>query len=101
MNQLSSDSRDTSARWKFARLAAVIAFIAGSVLTLSGSNLGHRARLSSELLAHEARQPASRARVIVHGTPEEISTIAARHHLTVVRQMADSAVLIANSAELT
>jgi len=78
-----------------------LALIAGSVLTLTGSAQGHRAHLSNELLSHEARQTSGRVRVIVHGTPDETSALAARHHLSLVRQLGDTAVVTVNSAELT
>jgi len=78
-----------------------IVLIAGSVLTLTGSAQGHRARLSNELLSHEARRTSGRVRVIVHGTPDETSALAARHHLSLVRQLGDTAVVTVNSTELT
>ena len=93
--------RYLSARSTSARAAALFTFVVGSVLTLSGSGAGHRAHLSFELLSHEARHTSGRVRVIVHGAPDEMAALAARHHLTIVRQLTDSAVVTVNSAELT
>jgi serine protease AprX len=90
-----------SARSTSARAAALIAFVVGSVLTLSGSGAGHRAHLSFELLSHEARRTSGRVRVIVHGAPDEMAALAARHHLSIVRQLTDSAVVTVNSSELS
>jgi len=90
-----------TARSTSARVAVALAFIAGSALTLNGSAQGHRARLSNELLSHEVRHTSGRVRVIVHGTPDETSALAARHHLSLVRQLDDAAVVTVNSAELT
>ena len=83
------------------QLVSVFVLICASALTLHGSSAGHRAHLSIDLLLHEARQTTAGARVIVHGTSEQISAIAGRHHLTVLRQMNGSAVLVADSAEIT
>src|SRR5438445_314869 len=79
------------------RFALVIALIAGSALALKGSNAEHRAHLSADLLVHQARHTSARARVIVHGTDAEIDAIAGRHHLRIVRRLAEGAVLAANS----
>ena len=91
----------TSARC--VRHAAVfLLFAAASVLGFRGAQGAHRAHLSVDLLVHEGRQTAARKRVIVHGTPDEVRAIAARHHLDVVRLLdGGSGVLAVNSAELT
>jgi len=87
---------------KFGIRAALIALLlASSVLGLAGAGGGHRARLSQDLLKHEARRTKTRVRVIVHGDADEIQAIAGRHHLTVVNQLAESAVLAVNSTELS
>jgi serine protease AprX len=85
-----------------ARHAAVtLAIIVAAVLGLRGSSAGHRAQLSVDLLAHEALQTESSARVIVHGTPSEIGAIAAKHHLGILSVLDGMAVLSANSRQLT
>ncbi|MGE5246494.1 MAG: S8 family serine peptidase [Betaproteobacteria bacterium] len=81
--------------------ALVACLFAVFLLTLSGSAAPHRARLSLDLLAHEARHTRAAARVIVDGTPGDIDALASRHHLRVLRYLAHGAVLEANSAELT
>jgi serine protease AprX len=80
---------------------ALIALAVGiSALTLRSSAAAHRAQLSADLVAHQLRHTAQRARVIVHGTNDDIDALAARHHLTVVRRLAGGAVVAANSSEL-
>jgi len=80
----------------------VICLVFGSAFGFRGAQGAHRARLSADLLAHEGRQTTTRKRVILHGTPDEVQAIAARHHLSVVRQLGDGgAVLSVNSSELT
>ena len=83
------------------RAAIIFTFVAGTGLVLQGSSPGHRAHVSRELLSHEARQSPERVRVIVHGTPDEISALAARHHVAILRTLDDLAVLSANSAEIS
>jgi serine protease AprX len=82
------------------RLALLAIMFGAPALSLQGSS-GHRARLSYDLLAHEARHTSTRVRVIVHGTPDEVQAIAERHHLQIVRQLDASAVFAVNSTELT
>ncbi len=78
------------------------ALILASTLGLRGSGGGHRALISGDLLAHEARHSKGRTRVIVHGTRMEVDAIAARHHLAVTSYLgAAGAVLTADSGELT
>ena len=83
------------------RVALLVVLLAGSALGLQGWSGGHRARLSADLLAHEAHRTLKRVRVIVHGTPDEVQALAARHRLSIVRQLDDSAVLAVNSTELS
>jgi serine protease AprX len=85
-------------RLKFSIAAALVA---ASALTLRGSAGDHRALLSADLLAHQARQTTTRARVIVHGSPETVDALALRHHLQVVRRLRDGAVVAADSRDLT
>jgi serine protease AprX len=81
------------------RWSAIVAFLLSSTLGLYGQ--AHRAKLSLDLLRHETRHSTSRTRVIVRGSRLELEAMAARHHLTVARYLDDSAVLLANGAELT
>src|SRR5439155_6314773 len=67
---------------------------------LKGSPAEHRALLSSDLVAHQAKQTKARARVIVEGSDEQVDALAYRHHLQIVRRLEGGAVLFANSAEL-
>jgi serine protease AprX len=60
----------------------------------------HRAHLSSDLLQHQSRQTLARTRVIVHGSEGELTAIAARHHLEIVRRLGGAAVVFANSDEI-
>ena len=85
------------------RIAGVLlCLVFGSAFGFRGAQGAHRARLSSDLLAHEGRQTAQRKRVILHGTPEEVQAIAERHRLSVVRLLGGGgAVVSVNSAELT
>jgi len=83
------------------RLPLLAILLAGNALGLQGWTGAHRARLSVDLLAHEAHHTSKRVRVIVHGSPGEVQAIAARHHLNIVRTLEDAAVLTVNSTELS
>src|SRR6188474_2172616 len=88
----------------FARLhrpAIVIALVASSALTLRGSSAEHRALLSSDLFAHQAKRTKAKARVIVRGTDAELDALAYRHKLQIVRRLEGAAVLFANSDEVS
>jgi serine protease AprX len=74
--------------------------VAASAFTLRGSGQEHKALLSADLLAHQARGTSSRTRVIVHGTREAIDALAGRHHVEIVRRLNDGAVLAADSHDL-
>src|SRR5919204_4930814 len=78
-----------------------LALLAASTLGVHGWSAGHRARLSTDLLVHLSRHTSQRVRVIVHGTADEVQSLAARHRLAVLRQLDDSGVLAVNSAELS
>jgi serine protease AprX len=93
-------SQDSSARSHCLHAAAIAAVVIGSMLGLHGAGQ-HRAQLSLDLLKHESRHASTSARVIVHGSRAEIEALAARHHLSVARFLDDSAVLLANGAEIT
>lgn len=92
-------ARQLSSRSHLLPWSAIAALVLGSTLGLHGA--GHRAQLSLDLLKHESRHSPAAARIIVHGTRAEVEALAARHHLTVARMLNDSAVLLANSAEIT
>jgi serine protease AprX len=81
------------------RSAVVIALIATSSLGIRGAD-DHRAHLSDDLLGHVARRTAARTRVIVHGDSAALAALSTRHHVQILRQLADGAVVAANSAEI-
>ena len=81
------------------KVAAVVAILLGSTLGVGGQR--HRGKLSSDLLSFEARRTATRTRVIVRGSRLEIEALAARHGVAVARWLGDSAVLLANSAQIS
>ena len=93
-------SRHFSVRAHVLQFSVVAALLLGCTLALHGAG-GHRAHLSLDLLKYEARHGKAPARVIVHGSRAEVEAIAAKHHLSIVRVLNDSAVLLANSAEIT
>ncbi len=81
------------------KFAAIVAIVAGSTHSVGGER--HRAKLSSDLLSFEARRTSARARVIVRGSQMEIQALASRHGLGIARWLGDSAVLLANSAQIS
>ncbi len=80
-------------------LVAIVVLIAGSTFGIGGQR--HRAGLSSDLLTFEGRRTTARTRVIVRGSRAQIESMAARHGLAVARWMDDSAVLMANSGQVS
>src|SRR5882762_5546254 len=83
------------------KTALCIALVATSALGLRGSPAEHRALLSGDLVAHQARHTGARARVIVPGDEATLEAVARRHHLQILRRLKGAAVLAANSAELS
>ncbi len=81
------------------KCATIAALILGSTLGVNGQR--HRARLSSDLLSFEGRRTTARARVIVRGSRMEIQALASRHGVGIARWLGDSAVLLANSAQIS
>jgi serine protease AprX len=75
--------------------------LAAGAIGVAGRTPAHRAHLSDDLLAHELRHSNVHTRVIVHGARAEISALATRHRLDVVRWLSDGAVLRANSGEIS
>jgi len=83
------------------KTALCVALVATSALGLRGSPAEHRAFLSGDLVAHQARHTGARARVIVQGDDATLEAVARRHHLQILRRLNGAAVLAANSAELS
>lgn len=81
-------------------VAVIAATILGSTLGIQGQRR-HRAKVSADLVAFEGRRSSKPARVIVRGTRAEIEALASRHGLPVVRMLKDSAVLLANSEQVS
>jgi serine protease AprX len=84
---------------RFFKLTAVVALILGSTLSVGGQR--HRAKVSSDLLSFESRRTTSRTRVIVRGSRMEIEALASRHGVRIAKFLGDSAVLLANSAQVS
>ena len=84
---------------RFLRFAAIVAIILGSTLGVGGQR--HRAKLSGDLLSFEAKRTTARARVIVNGSRMEIEALASRHGVAIARWLGDSAVLLANSSQIS
>jgi serine protease AprX len=81
------------------KLASVVAIILGTTLGVGGQR--QRGKLSSDLLSFEARRTAARTRVIVRGSRMEIEALASRHGVGIARWLGDSAVLLANSSQVS
>jgi len=96
-----TEKRSPSLFVRLQRPAIVFALVASSALTLRGSSAEHRALLSSDLLAHQAKGTKAKARVIVRGTDAELDAIAFRHKLQIVRRLDGAAVFFANSEEVS
>ena len=91
-------AHEVRSRWRL-----VITFAALACALAAGPGVGaqHRAQLSTDLLFHANRRPADRTRVIVRGTREEISALAQRHGVSVVRWLAGGAVLRADGRQVS
>ena len=81
------------------KLATIVAIVFGSTLGVGGQR--HRAKVSSDLLSFESRRTTARTRVIVRGSRMEIEALASRQGLGIARWLGDSAVLLANSAQIS
>ena len=79
--------------------AAIVALILASTLGVDGQR--HRAKVSSDLLSFEAKRTTARTRVIVRGSRSEIEALAARHGIGIAQWLGDSAVVLANSAQIS
>lgn len=95
------EKRSPSLCARLQRPAIVLVLIAAAALTLRGSAAEHRALLSSDLFAHQAKHTKARARVIVRGTDAELDALAYRHKLQILRRLDGAAVLFANSDEVS
>ena len=84
---------------RFLKLATIVAIVFGSTLGVGGQR--HRAKVSSDLLSFESRRTTARTRVIVRGSRMEIEALASRKGLGIARWLGDSAVLLANSAQVS
>ena len=82
------------------RAIVIVALVATSALGVRGAGQEHRAHLSDDLLGLAGRHTSGRTRVIVHGDAAALAALTTRHHVEVLRQLSDSAVIWANSAEL-
>src|SRR5580704_17613188 len=82
--------------------ALALTLVVASAFVAQGSGGGYRALVSTDLLAHEGRHTKAQARVIVHVTRDEITALAARHHLAIASFLGGGAgVVTADSAELS
>ena len=59
-----------------------------------------QAHLSDSLQKHVASKSTRKIDVIVHGTPDRIDALAAQHHLTITKRLAEDAVFRATVAEI-
>jgi serine protease AprX len=82
------------------KVLLVFGCLAASSIGIRGAQSNHRARLSTDLIGHQARRAQSRTRVIVHGDSAMLDAVAQRHGLKIVRRLAGSAVVMANSEEI-
>ena len=88
-----------AARWR--RFVLGFTAIVGALAAGAGVGAQHRAQLSTDLLFHQSRRAAERTRVIVHGTRDEVTALARRHGVSVVRWLGDGAVLRVDGSQLS
>ena len=88
-----------AARWR--RFVLSFTAIVGALAAGAGVGAQHRAQLSTDLLFHQSRRAAERTRVIVHGTRDEVTALARRHGVSVVRWLGDGAVLRVDGSQLS
>jgi len=77
--------------WPTRVAVLAVALLASTLGLRSAPPEPHRARLAADLLLHHAARPLANRRVILHGTPEETSALAARHHLQIVKLLGNMA----------
>ena len=85
--------------FRLLKVAIIVALIAGSTFGVGGQR--HRAKLSRDLLDFESRRAPGRARVIARGSKDEITAVAKRHGVQVVKWLDDSAVVLADSIQVS
>src|SRR5690242_14448440 len=83
----------------FLKLVTIAAIVVASTLSVGGQP--HRAKVSSDLLSFESRRTSARTRVIVRGSRLELEALASRHGVSIARWLGDSAVFLANSAQIS
>ena len=77
-----------------ARAALLTSAVAFLLVTVTSANAqGHRAHLSADLQKHLDAGDSGPSTVILSGTSDQISGIAARHHLRIRRLLASGAVV--------
>ena len=81
-------------------LGVVCAAAVAAVTAPRSNNLRHRASVSDDLRAFEAKHSTKVVRVIAHGTETDVRTAAARHGVPVVRVLTGGVVLEATTAQL-
>src|SRR4051812_8242856 len=82
------------------RTAAVCAALLTIALLLQAPRAARRAHVSLDLISHAGRHSSERTRVILHGTSGDASSVAARHHLEILKHLTDGVVVLANSDEV-
>ena len=86
--------KDVSVRYTtMKKFAAIVALIATSAFGLRGAGQEKRAHVSDDLLGHITRHTSTRTRVIVHGDAAALAALTTRHHVQVLRMLADGAVV--------
>src|SRR5258705_11486956 len=85
---------------KLVVLGVVCAAAVAAATAPRSNNLRHRASVSDDLRAFEAKHSTKAVRVIAHGTETDVRTAAARHGVPVVRVLTGGGVLEATTAQL-
>src|SRR5258705_153600 len=85
---------------KLVVLGVVCAAAVAAATAPRSNNLRHRASVSDDLRAFEAKHSTKAVRVIAHGTETDVRTAAARHGVPVVRVLTGGVVLEATTAQL-
>src|SRR6185312_4970633 len=82
------------------RITAASAALLTIPLLLATPRAAHRAHLSLDLLSGGGVTGGQRQRVIIHDANGDASTIADRHHLQILRHLANGVVVLANADEV-
>jgi serine protease AprX len=83
------------------KAAVVLGSLALSSIGTRGADAEHHARISADLIGHQARRSMARTRLIVQGDAATVDAIAKRHGVQIVKRLAGGAVLAANGDEIT